>query len=438
MLRKMVGSNALLKDLVTVDPYPFQKKGVEFGLLHHYCLIGDEMGLGKTLQALIIAFIMISRGKKVLIVVPSFLRINWFFEIDKFAKRFYEISLVESFQELSEWGPGTLDITIMSYSMSSEAERVFEWADMVIADEAHYLKSIEAQRTVGFHKHIYEHMPERLILLTGTPLPNGTVEFYSLLRLLGYTPQVTNGKNVFIDYEIPEPFYKDFANEVTVRVGGRTYIKYTGLKNKELLKSYLRGKYIRRKCKDVLDLPPLLEKDIIVAYGDNPKLMREFNEFNLDDTYSSKAKAKSALLKAPFTVEYAQNLFESGRGPILVFTDHVAACKYIAKELECPFIFGEVSQKKRAKYIKQFQNGELDYLVLTTGSGAEGNNLHRARHIVVNDPNWVPAKNEQLRKRIHRIGQDFTCYIHNILGSIQDRKILRTLRSKMKVIGEII
>ena len=423
---------------LTVKPYPYQREGAEFALSSYYCLIGDEMGLGKTLQALIVAFYMISQGKKVLIVVPAFLRVNWWLEIVKFSKHFHEVTLIETFKELEKWTPYQ-DITIISYTMALEAEFLYEWADMVIADEAHYLKNIDTDRTVKFHKYIYENMPERLMLLTGTPIPNGTVEFYSLLRLLGYVPSPTNGKNVFTDYEIPYAFYKDFANEVEVRISrSRTVTQYEGIKNTKKLKSYLKGKYIRRKCKDVLDLPPLVERDILVSYKENSKLLRDFKQFNSEDRNTPSSKAESALLKAPFSVEYAQNLHAQGKGPVVVFTDHIDSCDYIAKQLDCPQIKGAVSMKKRAKLVSQFQAGELDYIAITIGAGAEGVNLFESAETVVNDASWIPAKNEQLRKRTHRLGQTKTCTIHNILGSVQDKKILRNLRKKMKVIGEIL
>ena len=52
----------------------------------------------------------------------------------------------------------------------------------IIADEAHYLKARDSQRS----KHLLPVLEssKRLILLTGTPLINKPVEIYNLLRVL--------------------------------------------------------------------------------------------------------------------------------------------------------------------------------------------------------------------------------------------------------------
>ena len=161
--------------------------------------------------------------------------------------------------------------------------------------------------------------------------------------------------------------------------------------------------------------------------------------FNENDESTPTAKAKSALIKVPFTVALVKNLFDGGDGPIVIYTDHVASCEKLAQDLgNCPFIHGGVPIKKRNEYIQRFQRDELDYIVITIGAGSEGITLTRANNLVINDQSWIPSRNEQAKKRIHRISQERTCHITNIIGSVQDKKILDTLRRKLKVIGEIV
>ena len=87
-----------------------------------------------------------------------------------------------------------------------------------------------------------------MILLTGTPIPNGVTEFYSLLLLLSYTLKPTNGLKIDKDFPTPESFYRNFAFEVNYKVrvkgGSRSITRYEGLKNKEELKKHLKDKYI--------------------------------------------------------------------------------------------------------------------------------------------------------------------------------------------------
>ena len=432
----------IYKKFLTVDPYDYQKTGSNYAMAHHYCLIADEMGLGKTLQALIVAFLEGLKGKKTLIVCPAFLRLNWEIEIEKFSKWYHMVAVLEKKKDIPNFDIRSC-MAIISYSAVEESESLFAWADIVIADEAHYLKEITAKRTLKFHKFVYENTPERLILLTGTPIPNGVTEFYSLLLLLSYTLKPTNGLKIDKDFQTPESFYRNFAYEVnySVRVkgGSRSITRYEGLKNKDELKKYLKDKYIRRRCEDVLYLPPLLDETVVASYTENPKLLKAFKEFNEENKASDPTiKAKSALLKAPFTAKYAQNIIDSHQGPVLVYTDHLKSGELIAETIGCPFIQGSTPMKKRNELVKQFQAGELDGLVITIGSGAEGMTLTRATNLVFNDHNWIPSKNDQVRKRFHRIGQTKRCTVHNVIGSVQDEKIIKTLIKKMNVIREII
>jgi len=421
------------KDLVTVGPHPFQLSGAKFAWLHHYCIIADDMGLGKTLQALMVA---LASGHKTLVVCPAFLRLNWYFEIEKFTRMFYDVCLIEKKVEFEEWRANR-DIAIISYSMVPEAGELFEWAECIIADEAHYLKNLEATRTQLFHKHVYENYPKRLMLLTGTPLPNNLSEMYSPLRLMGYGMKRTNGKSIFADYPTPEFFCRDFCIETEVRVGRRTYSKFDGHKNLKLLQEYLVGKYIRREAHEVLDLPPLFHKEVVVAYENNVDLMKEYEAFNEDDNYSAPAKAKSALIKTPFTIDYAQNLLDQEEGPLIIYTDHVDSCLALAEKLDMPHIKGGVPLRKRDRHQKDFSAGRVKGLVITLGAGAEGLNLVEGNHLIFNDENWCPAVNDQATKRFHRIGQEKRCTAHHILGSVQDRRIHGNLKKKRKNIKEV-
>ena len=431
------------KNLLTVKPHGYQVEGEKFLSLHHYCILADQMGVGKTLQALIRAFKAANSGKKVLIVVPAFLRINWYLEIIKMGANFHEVHMVEEGKEVHTM-PKTTDIVIIGYSQVNNSEHFFDWADMVIADEAHKLKSMEAARTIKFHQFVYEYVPDYCYLLTGTPIQNGVVEFYSLLRLCSYNPHGTSGIDVTKDYPLPEDFYEEFALQYDVKIrnkkGSFTMTKYHGLQKKNLpkLKALMVDKYIRRWAKDVLDLPPIVEKKVVVSYKENSALLKEFKDFNAEFKSSPPAKAKSALLKAPFTVEYARNLNEQYAGPIIIYSDHVAAAELIAQKLDCPVITGKVNTNKRMEFVKQFQAGKLDYLVSTIGAGAEGLTLTASNHMILNDLNWVPLKNEQVYFRISRIGATKTSFIHLMIGSIQDKKITENLIKKIEVIKEIL
>ena len=69
-----------LKHNLRIEPYPYQKEGIIYGLEHRRIIIGDEPGLGKTLQS--IAIVDIADAYPCLVICPSSLKINWQREFD--------------------------------------------------------------------------------------------------------------------------------------------------------------------------------------------------------------------------------------------------------------------------------------------------------------------------------------------------------------------
>lgn len=422
---------------------PHQIEAVDFLLSHPYAILADEQGLGKTLETLIVAFMSIRKaGRKVLVISPAFLRLNWYHEIDKMSRHYYNVKLISDTTVAREKIDRDVDIVIASYSQLEHIEHIFEWADIIIADESHYLKNLDAQRTLKFHKYVYENAPKRVILASGTPIENGAVEFYSPMRLVSYDPK-NEGNRFMQQFPTQEHFNQTFAWPRTIMIKtsrGTTFSRqiYEGVRNLPQLKTVLGKCYLRRTAEEVLDLPPILTQEVFVSYKSDPKLEEEFNKFKAGHKSDPKQKAKSAKLKAKFTVDYVKNLDNQGMGPIIIYTDHRESAHLIAEKLKVPYIDGSVSHEKRAEMVKDFQNNKLPFFVSTIGAGAEGITITKGNHMVLNDLSWVPAKNSQVYKRFHRIGQEKTCHLHFIMGSPQDAKIAQALNKKSAVLEAIL
>ena len=65
-----------------VEPYPYQREGILYGLDRKRLIIGDEPGLGKTLQS--IGIVDTAGAYPCLVICPSSLKINWQREAEKF------------------------------------------------------------------------------------------------------------------------------------------------------------------------------------------------------------------------------------------------------------------------------------------------------------------------------------------------------------------
>ena len=121
---------------------PYQRGGIAYAMERDGVLIGDEPGLGKTIQA-IGAVNADPHARRVLVICPASLKLNWRNELRKWLVRPMSIGIAES-----DDFPKT-DVVIINYDIVARHRPVIdriEW-DCLIVDEAHYLKSPKAQRT---------------------------------------------------------------------------------------------------------------------------------------------------------------------------------------------------------------------------------------------------------------------------------------------------
>lgn len=410
--------------------YPYQQEGLAFALKHHYCIIGDSMGLGKTIQA--IEVMKSIPQVKALVVCPAFLKESWAREIKNFSTMTPYISKKGGLPPEDE-----NIVVIIGYSQLKDADLLFQWADIVTADECHYLKNIDAKRTLYFHDYLQRHRPYRFIGLSGTAVKNRVPEWFSLLALCSYSPVKSNGLNILRPYPDYWSFCRKFTNVQKFKISGRWVTKFEGHKNTDELRTYLKDKYLRRKASEVLDLPPIIRKDITLdPESVDEELLQAWNErTNAFATY----KKNSAKIKVNHTIHYAKSLNDAGEGPLLIYSDHVEPAKDIAEGLQnSRVITGSTPMEERDRIVQDFQAGKISVLSATIGALSVGVTLTASRNVIFNDLPWVPADLLQAEKRIHRIGQTGTCVVHRIFYGKIDATIGKTLTKKLKTLVEVL
>ena len=378
-----------------------------------YCILAHDMGLGKSITALAVACQL---NKKTLIVCPAYLRKKWQEEdIEQF---------VEGYED---------NFKIISYGDLAREE--IDRYDIVIADEAHYLKNLKAQRTKAFHNYIVKQMPEYLMLLSGTPIKNRVPEIFSLLQLCFYGGRYESFSPF---YRLPYKFYEYYSIAVRKKFAGRAVTTYEGVKNVDSLINLLKPIRFRKRA-DVVDLPKQNYRNIVIKeksdYDNKLAKALELFEATEDPAYMS-LKAANALAKTPATIELAQTILDSSN-KLVIFTDHIVACQEIASALKVPAVTGSMSADNRSIVVDRFRKGMIDVVVATIGSLSTGVNLNVANYMIFNDFPYVPADLEQAEKRIHRIGQDKPCFYYYVFSSQIDKNIYGTVRKKMKVINEV-
>ena len=437
-----------------------QRKAYRYAMEHPYSILAVDPRLGKSMVGIAVQQTI---KKTCLVICPGYLVSNWPKEIHKWAAPGTQVSVFKEGKRL--YFPVDSDFVVVSFDLVQKAPYLFEWADMVLIDEGHHLKSMGTKRTQIIHQHIFENSIPRCHILSGTIIKNRVQEFYSPMAIMHYDPanEAVSGQQDFGTFikktiQAPKPpgfldrftdeiefadyfsFREEFQVKVPGRKGGFYYKKvarWSGLRNKHELKKYLHGHYIRIKASKK-DLPPIILKTVLVSDSPNQALLDAFNShFENDgaDSVRPDVKVEAAMKKVPFTIEYVEDLLTSVES-VLVYSDHVAPIEAIATHFGVVPITGKLSNKKRAKIADDFQAGKGRILCATIGALKEGKDLFRAKHLVVNDPCWVPGDMKQMMNRIRGLGQKDPRTVHEMFGSPQDEKISRTIREKIKVIEE--
>ena len=412
---------------------PYQKAGIAYAIKRSSTLIGDEMGLGKTIQA--IGVINATAPKTVLVVCPASLKINWKNEMTKWLVADRDIQIVNGGGEQI---PATPDVIIINYDVLSkhkDAINARTW-DLVIMDEAHYIKNNTAARTkvaVGIKAN-------RKVVLTGTPITNRPIE---LQPIAGYLDPVTFG-NYF-------KFGVRYAGAHQINIGRKTVWDFNGSSNLDELQRVLRQSFmIRRKKDEVLkELPEKVRQIIVLPNSDySDQIKKEFETLAdaVDETSSediefeqmSGVRHETALAKVNDVIAHVAAIDHQ----VVVMAHHKDVVDGIKSGLEAAgksvvTLTGDCNQAHRQNSVETFQAGNADVFIGTIGAAGVGITLTSASHVVFAELDWVPGNMSQAEDRCHRIGQDSSVLVQHLVvdGSI-DARLAQVLVGKQRVLDK--
>lgn len=180
---------------VKVDLNPHQVEAALFAMrspLSNGALLADEVGLGKTIEAgIVMAQYWSERRRKILLIVPASLRMQWRNEL---AEKFYINSVImDSTLFNREKKAGNINpfdfrdqVVICSYDYASRKNMEIHsipW-DLVIVDEAHRLRNVYKSNNVTGKKLKQALAGRKKLLLTATPLQNNLMELYGLASII--------------------------------------------------------------------------------------------------------------------------------------------------------------------------------------------------------------------------------------------------------------
>lgn len=180
---------------VKVDLNPHQVDAALFAIkspLSNGALLSDEVGLGKTIEAgLVLAQYWSERKRRILLIVPASLRMQWRSELNE--KFYIDSVIMESANFNKERKAGKVNpfevsnqVVICSYNFASRKAieiRNVQW-DLVIMDEAHKLRNVYKTNNVTGNKLKIALSGRKKLLLTATPLQNNLMELYGLASII--------------------------------------------------------------------------------------------------------------------------------------------------------------------------------------------------------------------------------------------------------------
>ncbi|HNT28990.1 MAG TPA: C-terminal helicase domain-containing protein, partial [bacterium] len=128
-----------------------------------------------------------------------------------------------------------------------------------------------------------------------------------------------------------------------------------------------------------------------------------------------------------------------GGGRVLVFSQFVKMLAIVEKALKkraIPYFYMDGDTVDRRDPVDRFNRGEREVFLLSLKVGGFGLNLTGADHVVIVDPWWNPAVEEQAWSRAHRIGQQRQVVVSKIFsrGTIEE-KILDLQQNKKDLSG---
>lgn len=434
---------------------PYQVDGLKW-LAYLYSIgcggiLADDMGLGKTIQ--VIAFLGHLKEEKKeikthLILAPTSLVYNWQREIERFYPSLkIQIHLGSNRdKDISKQKEGC-DLVLCSYgTFRSDIEYFMEssWG-VLVTDESQSYKNRRSQ----IHRALKSLNKDMTIGLTGTPIENSVFDLWSQMDIIN--PNMLGGHGYFKSYfaipiekkadqkvanelqKLIDPFVlrrtkKQVVKELPPKTEHTIYCEMT--QDQESLYEKVKS-YYRNQLLNVIQEVGFEAGRMKILAG-LMKLRQIANHPSLAgyDEVSESGKLQQICKKIEDAI--------SGNHKVLVFSQFLGHLSLIQEFLEnqhvqYSYLDGKMDAKQRDNAVTQFQeNEDCKVFLLSLKTGDKGLNLTAADYVIIADPWWNPAVEQQAQDRAYRIGQEKPVVIYKFISknTIEDKII--NLQQKKK------
>jgi len=403
-------------------------------------ILADDMGLGKTTSTIIAA--LETGAKKILIICPASLKINWQREIENYSGRPTFIAEGKKFSTDHDFVIVNYDILKNFHDPKDKENSLLEKSnfDLVILDEAHMISNAQAQRTKIINSYVKNI--DKVWLLTGTPMTSRPMNYYNLLSIIE-SPVAQNWMAYAIRY----------CQGYQFNAGKRKVWNVSGASNLEELRDRTSKQILRRLKEEVLDLPDKIITPVYLRLksSEYENLMGEYYDWydknpeessSLTVQFSKLMKVRKVIAneKTKQTIEFAENILEQGK-KVIIFTNFTDTLQTIYHHFgkQAVYLDGSCSNSVRQQAVDSFQNDEkIRVFVGNLKAAGVGLTLTSAEVVIMNDLSFVPAEHAQAEDRAYRYGQKsnvlvyYPLFENTIEGAIYDilnkkKEIIRTV-----------
>ena len=413
-----------------INLYPHQQEALEQTKGFENVAVYHDMGLGKTFTG---SEVLKRYGCKVNLVVCQKSKIyDW---VDHFHE-YYSSWSIYDLRDKSDLHnfivnmkePQGIMLGVINYDMIWRRKELLQLKDFTLMlDESSLIQNRSSKRT----KFILKMNPAHSILLSGTPVGGKYENLWTQIHLLGwniseklYNRQYINWRSITIDGMVHKIVDKD-----------------NPYKNIDRLKSKMREHgAVFKKTDEVMDLPKQVFTNIKV------KPTREYRRFMKNyiiDVEGDELVGDTTLTRLLYSrqlcahynenkLEAFKDLLKSTRDRLIVFytwNEELERLKNICEELERP-----VSQVNgHVKDLTAFRDEDDAICLCQYQSASKGLNLHEygCNKMIYFSLPLSSEDFEQSKKRIHRIGQEKTCFYYlMICADSVEEKILKRLKER--------
>ena len=310
---------------------------------------------------------------------------------------------------------GGMVVGFINYELAFRRPELLKLTEFTLMlDESSLIQNESAKRT----KFIMKMKPANVILLSGTPVSGKYERLISQIHLLGWNIAENTFWNQYVNYH-----YDD--NE------GFPLLIVDGYKNTDrLIRKMHEHGCVFMKTDEVFELPEQIWNDVKIPTTKEYKNFRKSGIVTVgDDELVGDCTLTKMLYERMLCGHYNQNkistfrdLLESTSNRVIVFYNFDAELREIENvclELDRPTSI--VNGHERDLYC--YEQYDDAVVIVQYQAGSMGLNLQASNRIVYFTPPLSCELYAQSKKRIHRIGQQQTCFYYRLIceSSIEKR-----------------